>query len=173
MRRGSLLAGHVRLVGQERAPSKCVLISTSRLVAIFDPFLGGETPCSGSRRASRYFSSGLVCCTCCEGWCGKHEIADGCTMFIIGALHGIEAPFLSQSSLLKLRSALVAAVWSERQLLTHAGSVLSLLGGPEGCDLGFCVVWFRFRMLRRYLAYRSHEVRRVYQMLSSAHDGCP
>ena len=29
--------------------------------------------------------------------------------------------------------------------------VLSL-GGSVGCDLAFCVVWFRFRLFRRYLA---------------------
>ena len=29
-----------------------------------------------------------------------------------------------------------------------------MLDGPSGCDPAFCVVWFRFRMLRRYLAYR-------------------
>ena len=34
------------------------------------------------------------------------------TMFIPGALHGIEASLLSQSGPLKLRSALVAVVWS-------------------------------------------------------------
>ena len=43
------------------------------------------------------------------------------------------------SSLLKLRSALVSAVWSERQPLAHGGSILSLLDGLEGCDPGFCI----------------------------------
>ena len=81
-------------------------------------------------------------------------------VFIPGALRGIEASLLSQSSLLGLRDALVAAVWSKRQPLARGGSVLSLLDGPEGC--GFCIVWFRFRMLRRYLAYRSNEERRLY-----------
>ena len=37
------------------------------------------------------------------------------TMFIPRALHGVEASPLSWSSVLKLRSALVVAVWSERQ----------------------------------------------------------
>ena len=66
----------------------------------------------------------------------------------------------------------MAAVWSDRQPLAHAGSVLSLFDGPEGCDPGFCVVWFRFRMLRRCLAYRSHEVGRVCRMLALASEGC-
>ena len=29
---------------------------------------------------------------------------------------------------------------------------------PFGCDLAFCVVWLRFRMLHRFLAYRPGEV---------------
>ena len=45
------------------------------------------------------------------------------TMFIPGAHHGIEASLLSRSCLLKLRSALVAAVWSERQPLSHADTL--------------------------------------------------
>ena len=32
--------------------------------------------------------------------------------------------------------------------------------GPWWCDPGFCVVLFRFRMLRRFLAYPSDDVRR-------------
>ena len=49
-----------------------------------------------------------------------------------------------------------------------AGAVLSLHDGPQGCDPGYCAVWFRFRMLRRYLAYRSSEVGRIYRMLDLA-----
>ena len=37
----------------------------------------------------------------------------------------------------------------------------------------FCVVWFRFRMLRRYLAYRLGEDYRVYRLLESAAEGSP
>ena len=33
--------------------------------------------------------------------------------------------------------------------------------GPTGCDPAFCVVWFRFRLLRRYLALWPAEVGRV------------
>ena len=64
-------------------------------------------------------------------------------------------------------------VWSNRQLLAHIGAGLSLLHGPPGCDPAFCVVWFRFRMLRRYLAYRPGEVSGVYRLLDSAAVGCP
>ena len=51
------------------------------------------------------------------------------TRFIAGALHGVEASSLSHGSLLKLRSAIVAAVWSRGQPLAHGSTVLSLLAG--------------------------------------------
>ena len=94
-------------------------------------------------------------------------------MFIPGALHGIEASFLAEASLRKLRTAIVEVVWSRRQSLANTGVVLSLLHGPSGCDPEFCVVWFRFRMLRRYLGYRPGEVFRIYRLLGHAAHGCP
>ena len=71
------------------------------------------------------------------------------SMFIPGALHGIEASFLADASLRKLRTATFKVVLSGRQPLANVDAVLSLLDGPPGCDPAFCVVWFRFRMLRR------------------------
>ena len=53
----------------------------------------------------------------------------------------------------KLRTAFLRVAWSRRQSFASVGAVLSLLDGPSGCDPAFCVVWFRFRMMRRYLAY--------------------
>ena len=49
--------------------------------------------------------------------------------------------------------------------LASVGAVLSLLDGPTGCDPAFCVVWFKFRLLRRYLALWPAEVGRVYRLL--------
>ena len=51
--------------------------------------------------------------------------------------------------------------------------MLSLLDGPHGCDPAFCVVWFRFRILRRYLAYRPGEVPRVCRLLDCVFGCCP
>ena len=62
------------------------------------------------------------------------------SMFIPGALHGVEASFLAQTGLRKLRAAIVLVVWSRRQSLANPGAVLSLLDGPVGCDPAFCVV---------------------------------
>ena len=89
------------------------------------------------------------------------------SMFIPGALHGVEASFLAGASMRRLRAAILGVVWSRRQPLACVGAVLSLLDGPSGC-LAYCVVWFRFRKLRWYLAYRPGEVSRVYRLLCSA-----
>ena len=72
-----------------------------------------------------------------------------------------------------MRAAILWVVWSRRQPFASVGAVLSLLDGPSGCDPAYCVVWFRFRMLRRYLAYRLGEVSRVYRLLESAAEGSP
>ena len=83
------------------------------------------------------------------------------TKFLPVAYHGIEAFGISFGSLLTLRSAFVPAVWSKKMRLAHVGAVLSLLDGPTGCDPGYFVVWCKFRMFRRQLAYNRLEVRRV------------
>ena len=64
-------------------------------------------------------------------------------------------------------------VWSRRQPLASVGAVLSLLDGPTGCGPAFCVVWFRFRLLRRYLALWPAEVGRVYRLLEMVGEGFP
>ena len=74
------------------------------------------------------------------------------TMFVPDALHGIAASFLADTSLRERRTAIFRAAWSGRQPLAKTGAVLSLLDGPSSCDPAFCVVWFRFRLLRRYLS---------------------
>ena len=64
-------------------------------------------------------------------------------------------------------------MWSRRQPLACVGAVLSLLDGPTGCDPAFCVVWFRFRLLRRYLPLWPAEVGWVYRLLAMVGEGCP
>ena len=54
------------------------------------------------------------------------------SMFILGALHGIEVSFLADKSLRELRTAIFKVVWSSRQPLANVGAVLSLLDGPPG-----------------------------------------
>ena len=85
--------------------------------------------------------------------------------YLPAALHGIEASLLASDSLRKLRSSICSVVWSSRQPMANVGEVISLLDGPTGCDPAFCVVWFRFRLLRRYLALWPGEVGKVYRLL--------
>ena len=55
----------------------------------------------------------------------------------------------------------------------YVGAVLGLLDGPTGCDPCFCVVWFGFRLFRRYLALWPAEVGRIYRILGMVGEGCP
>ena len=80
------------------------------------------------------------------------------SMYLPAALHGIEASLLASDCLRKLRSSIHGGVWSRRQPLANVGAVLSLLDGPTGCDPAFCVVLFRFMLLRRYVALWPTEV---------------
>ena len=95
------------------------------------------------------------------------------SMYLPAALHGIEASLLASDSLRSLRSAVRRVVWSRRQPLACVGAVLCLLDGPTVCDPAFCVVWFRFRLLRRYLALWPAEVGRVCRLLAMVREGCP
>ena len=46
------------------------------------------------------------------------------------------------------------------------------MDGPSGCDLLFCVVWFRFRLFRRFLALWPSRVGRAYRLLDMVSEGC-
>ena len=95
------------------------------------------------------------------------------SMCLPAALHGIEASLLASDSLRKLRSSICSVVWSRRQPLAYVGAVLGMLDGLSGCDPAFCVVWFRFRLLRRYLALWPTQVSRIYRLLEVVGEGCP
>ena len=45
------------------------------------------------------------------------------------------------------------AVWSTKMPLASTPAILNLLDGPVGIDPAFHIVWARFRMMRRCLAY--------------------
>ena len=187
--------GYVRLVGQEPAPSKCVFLSTSREVrkdmTVF------VLSCEGDRWSVKFDVRDLGghLDTTFRGWSstlaarvrlvisrlvlifvlpldfhGRIRVVR--SMFLPAALHGIEAPLVASDSLQKLRSAVRRVVWSRRQPFANVGAVLSFLDGPTGCDPAFCVVWFRFRLLRRFLAIWPAEVGRVYRLLDVVRGGC-
>ena len=162
---------YVRLVGQEPAPSKCVLLSTSREVrkdtkgwvlsregdqwsVKFDVRdLGGhlDTTFRGwsstlAARVRLVVSRLVLIFVLPLDFHGRVRVVR--SMYLPAALHGIETSLLASESLRKLRSAVRRVVWSRRQPFASVGAVLSLLDGPTGCDPAFCVVWFRFRLLR-------------------------
>ena len=187
--------GYVRLVGQEPAPSKCILLSTSK--AVRDDMRGWVLSLEGDRWSVRFDVRDLGghLDTTFRGWSatlaarvrlvlarlvlifalpldfhGRVRVVR--SMFLPAALHGVEASLLASSSLLKLRTAVCRVVWSRRQPLANVGAVLSLLDGPSGSDPLFCVVWFRFRLFRRFLALWPSKVDRAYRLLGLVSEGC-
>ena len=66
------------------------------------------------------------------------------SMYLLAALHGVEASLLSSESLRKLRSSIHKVVWSRRQPLANVGAVLSLLDGPLGVILHLALSCFGF-----------------------------
>ena len=187
--------GYVRLVGQEPAPSKCVLLSTSRAVrndmkdwvlsqegdkwsVKFDVRdLGGhlDTTFRGwsatfSARVRLVLARLVLIFALPLDFHGRVRVVR--STFLPAALHGIEASLLASGGLLMLRSAICRVVWSRRQPLANVGAVLGMLDGPSGCDPLFCVVWFRFRLFRRFLALRPSRVGRAYRLLNMVSEGC-
>ena len=196
LRAARFTTAYVRLVGQEPAPSKCVFLSTSAAVRkdmrnwlISDGGdrwsvkldvrdLGGHLDvtyrsweCTLAARVREVLRVVWLVSALPLDYEGKLRILR--TKFIPAALHGIEASLLSQSSYLRLRAAFVRACWSSKMRMSHSGTVLSLLDGPEGVDPGFCIVWFRFRLMRRYLAYRPDESARIGRLLDLVREGAP
>ena len=105
------------------------------------------------------------------GYHGKLRILR--TMYVTAALHGVEASHLSQGGLFKLRAAFVRACWSSKMTLAHTGTVLGMLDGPKCVDPNACIVWYRFRLMRRYLAYRPFEAARIGRLLDFVSSGAP
>ena len=77
--------------------------------------------------------------------------------FIPAGLHAAEASYVSSSSISAFRAAIIRSVWSTKMPLANAPTILSLLDGPVDVDPAFYVVWSRFRMMRRFLAYCPEE----------------
>ena len=187
---------YIRLVGQAPAPSKCILLSTSAVVRglmkdwvlsdagdkwsvkLDTRDLGGHLDTTYRRRnatlAGRVLGllvAVLVVMALPLDFASKMRVL--MAKFLPGAVDAIEGSRISFSLLQQLRSAFVSAAWSRKMPLAHVGAVLSLLDGPPGCDPGFFVLWCRFRLLRRYLAFRPLEVPRIYSLLWLVAGGCP
>ena len=163
LRAAGFAAGYVELVSQEPAPSKCVLLSTSKAVRV--EMRGWVLSDEGHRWTVKLDVRDLGghLDTTLRGWSstlslrvrlvisrldlifalpldfyGRVRIVRA--MFLPCALHGVEASYLSKGVFLKLRAAVMRAVWSRKQPLASSGAVLGL----HGCDPSFSIVWFRF-----------------------------
>ena len=91
--------------------------------------------------------------------------------FLSAGLHAVEASHISFSSLSSFRAAIGRAVCSSKMLTASTLVLLNFLDGPVGVDPAYHVIWARFSMLRRYLAYWLDEVPRVYRMLDLVASG--
>ena len=82
--------------------------------------------------------------------------------YLPAGLHAAEASYVPSSSISAVRAAVVRAVWSSKMPLANAPAVLNLLDGPVDVDPAFRIVWSRFRVMRRYLAYCPEEEPRIF-----------
>ena len=139
---------YIRLVGQTPAPSKCVLLSTSKVVRTLmrncilsdsgDKWsvrldfwdLGGHLDTTYLRRACTLVGLVLgllaavpVVMALPLDYAGKLRVLR--TKFLPGALHAVEASGISFSLPQKLRTAFVSAVRSKKKPLAHVGAVIS------------------------------------------------
>ena len=85
--------------------------------------------------------------------------------YLPAGLHAAEASYVSSSAVSAVRAAIVRAVWSSKMPLANAPAILNLLSGPVGIDPAFHIIWARFRMMRRYLAYCPSGEPKIFRML--------
>ena len=85
--------------------------------------------------------------------------------YVPAGLHAAEASYVSSSSISSFRAAIIRAVWSTKMPFVNAPALLNLLDGPVDVDPAFHVIWSRFRMMRRFLAYCPEEEPRIFRML--------
>ena len=179
---------YVRSVGQDVSPGKCVLLSISKTVRrvmrrwdvsgdgkawqveldVRD--LGGHLALTFRARAGtlskrvKNATHGVAAVGALpHGFKVKLGLVKG--KYLPAGLHAVEASHVAISSLASFRAAMGRAVWSSRMPMACTSAFLSLLDGPSGVDRAYYVVWARFRMMRRYLAYWPDEVPGVYRML--------
>ena len=181
-------ARYVRLVGQDVSPGKCVLLSTSKAVRramkLWDISgdggfwkvqldirdLGGHLDFTYRARAgtlSRRVGEATIGVTAVGafplGFLAKLGLVRG--KYLPAGLHAAEASYVSSSSISAFRAAIVQSVWSSKMPLANTPAILSLLDGPVDVDPAFYIVWSRFRMMRRFLAYCPEEEFRIFRML--------
>ena len=181
-------AKYVRLVGQDVSPGKCVLLSTSKSVRkamkLWDISgdggfwkvqldvrdLGGHLDFTYRARAGTLShrvgrATGGVAAVGALPLSFQVKLGLVRGKYLPAGLHAAEASYVSFSSISAFRAATVRAVWSSKMPLADAPALLNLLDGPVDVDPAFHVIWSRFRMMRRFLAYCPEEEPRIFRML--------
>ena len=78
----------------------------------------------------------------------------------------LKASFLADTSLRKLCTAIFKVVWCRRQPLANVGAV----HGPQGCGPAYCVIWFRFRGVRKgFRGGPGLDIHGILQLFNSDH----
>ena len=178
-------ARYVMAVGQDVSPGKCVLLGTSKSVRkamkLWDISLDGR--CWKVQLDVRDLGAhldftiraraGTLSCRVKEKLLLVLLLLVPCPLvfqvklglvrgkYMPAGLHAAEASYVSASSLSPFRAAIVRAVWSSKMPLANTPAVLNLLDGPVGADPAFHIVWIRFPIMRRYLAYCPVEEPRI------------
>ena len=93
--------------------------------------------------------------------------------YLSAGLHAAEASYVSSSSISAFRAAIVRSVWSSKMPLANTPAILSLLDGPVDVDPALYVVWSRFRLMRRFLAYCPDEEPTIFRMIDLISRGAP
>ena len=184
---GSLL-NILRSVGQDVSPGKCVLLSTSKSVRkamrLWEISGGGSfwkvqldvRDLGGHLDITRRARAGTLSKRVGEAINGvaavgalplgfQVKLGQVRGTYLPAGLHAAEASHVSSSSISAFGAAIVRAVWSSKMPLANAPAIFDLLDGPVGIDPAFHIVWTRFRMMRRYLAYCPEEEPRIFRML--------
>ena len=181
-------AQYVRSVGQDVSPGKCVLLSISRAVRramkhwdisgdggfwkvqldVRDQ--GGHLDFTCRARAGTLSKRvgeatlGVAAVGALPlGFQVKVGLARG--KYLSAGLHAAEASYVSSSSISAFRAAIVRAVWSTKMPLANTPAILNLRDGPFDVDPAFYVIWSRFRMMHRFLAYCPEEEPWIFRML--------
>ena len=158
-------AKYVRLVGQDVSPGKCVLLSTSKAVRRAMKLLGHFGVMVAVGRFNLMLEIWVVILI--------SLIVLELVLFLVGLVRLLLGLLRLVLCLLGFRSSWVSlgvsfflgSVWSTRMPLANTPPILNLLDGPVDVDPAFYIVWSRFRMMRRYLAYCPEEEPRIFRML--------
>ena len=141
---------YILAVGQFAAPTECVLVSTCASRMMKSWVISGEDDQwkveSDVRDLGGHPDTTLRCQAGTIAGRIWKEIVQ------VAAIGALPMGFEVKLQILRTKSGSQASPISNTAM--HTGAVLSLLDGPKCCAPAIQVIWARFRMIRRYLAFR-------------------